>query len=56
MTNQTEPRQLELPLGEPETTESDMRVLIAAQQREIVDLRHRLDEVYALINKVWGAR
>lgn len=56
MGNETNPQQLELPLGEPPLTKSEMLDMIHAQQREIASLRHKLDEVYTLVHRVWGMR
>jgi hypothetical protein len=54
--DEREPHQLELPTEARGMSEAEVIALFTTQQKEIVELKEKLDEVYALINKVWGAR
>ena len=54
--DELEPHQLALPMEVRVMSEAEVIALFTTQQKEIVELKEKLDEVYALINKVWGAR
>ena len=54
--DELEPHQLALPMEVRVMSEAEVIALFVAQQKEINELSRKLDEVYALINKVWGAR
>lgn len=54
--DELEPHQLALPMEVRVMSEAEVIALFVAQQKEINELNRKLDEVYALINKVWGAR
>jgi hypothetical protein len=54
--DEREPYQLELPMEARVMSEAEVIAIFNMQQKEINELRLKLDEVYALINRIWGAR
>ena len=54
--DELEPHQLELPMEVRVMSEIEVIALFNMQQKEINELSRKLDEVWAIVDRVWGAR
>tara|TARA_R110000868_G_scaffold23245_3_gene94053 strand:+ start:2566 stop:2808 length:243 start_codon:yes stop_codon:yes gene_type:complete len=54
--DELEPHQLALPMEVRVMSEIEVIALFNMQQKEINELSKKLDEVWAIVDRVWGAR